>query len=258
MENSELRISFGRFAKEYQQYRRSYEPEIYDLLFSLIPTKNPTILDIGCGTGKSTEPLLLFSNKGVKAIGIDPDPAMLDEARLSAKEKNLDIEYIVADAENIPFKENTFDAIISGAAFHWYGNVPTITKIKNTLKEGGFFFVFWNQYIKVKDKPVIGAGIFGKYKWKGIPKEYREMDFVSNLLTESGLKNVTQKTFSRLERKTIDDVMNGFKTNSSYSLFTEEQRAAFIKDMTEAYTIALAGKEYDENELETRICYGFK
>jgi ubiquinone/menaquinone biosynthesis C-methylase UbiE len=258
MKKSQQKTSFGLVAKQYQKYRRSYDPKLYKLLFSLLPQKELVILDVGCGTGKSTEPLFVEAKKHqISVVGIDPDESMLYEARLSAKKKKLSIEYIKGTAEKLPFEKEKFDAVISGAAFHWFGSKGTIKKIKNTLKKGGVFFVFWAQYVK-SNKPTIGADLYEKYNWQGIPKKFRGQGYVAELLSETGFKKVRKVAIPFIEKKTISEMIGNLKTNSSYALMSPNIKKQFVKEMTNAYKDALGNKRYDINELELRICYGFK
>ncbi len=258
MKLSRQKTSFGLLAKEYQKYRRSYDPKLYKLLFSLLPSKDLTVLDIGCGTGKSTEPLVLEGGRRrVSVTGLDPDKTMLQEARLSAKKKRLSIRYVWGTAERLPFKKERFDAITSGAAFHWFGSKRTMVKIKNVLKKNGVFFIFWAQYTK-SDKPAIGSNLYEKYKWQGIPKKFRVQKFVTKLLIQAGFNGVKKASIPFTEKKTIPEIIGNLKTNSSYALMSSKVKKQFIKEMTRAYRVSLGHKKYEVNKLELRICYGSK
>ena len=63
---------------------------MYKLLFSLVHEGNKKILDIACGTGKSTEPMV---RDDVEVVGCDHDSLMIEEAIKQAQIKiyQLDI-----------------------------------------------------------------------------------------------------------------------------------------------------------------------
>ncbi|BBO69196.1 hypothetical protein DSCA_31260 [Desulfosarcina alkanivorans] len=69
----------------------------------LDPVAGESVLDIGCGTGASTVPLL---EKGLDVTGIDPSPYMLDI--LSATLGNR-ISLYRGFAEDLPFDDNSFN-----------------------------------------------------------------------------------------------------------------------------------------------------
>ncbi|MEK9207319.1 MAG: methyltransferase domain-containing protein [Patescibacteria group bacterium] len=256
----QLKTSFGRFAKEYQKYRRSYDPKLYELLFSLLPKIQPNqkvaILDIGSGTGKSTEPLLQTGRENLAVIGLDPDDRMLDEARLSAQKQKLPIVYLKGKAENLPFEKGTFDSAISGAAFHWYGNKKTVTGVRKILKKAGVFFIFWAQFIDT-DKPTIGEEIYVKYKWKTISQKFRKPEFIKHLLSQGGFERIQIVKIPFTEKKTPAYIIGNLKTNSSYSLLSPKQQKDFVREMTKAYKTALGGKKFVTDKLELLVCYAF-
>ncbi len=71
-----------------------------------------TVLDVGCGTGRTTIPL---HNLGYKVLGIDLVPEMIENAKKIVEEKELKIDYEVGDATNLKYEDNFFDGIYSSA-----------------------------------------------------------------------------------------------------------------------------------------------
>ena len=68
------------------------------------------ILDVGTGTGFFA---VLLAQQGHRVEGIDLTPAMLEEARRLAKQRNLDITFREMDAQNLAYPDGTFDVVIS-------------------------------------------------------------------------------------------------------------------------------------------------
>lgn len=92
------------------------------------------LLDCGCGTGPMIS--LLYENDSSKNYtGLDITPKMIEVA----KNKNLEgVNWVVGDCENLPFEENSFDAIICSNSFHHYPNPQKFfDSAKRVLKPGG-------------------------------------------------------------------------------------------------------------------------
>lgn len=68
-------------------------------------SKKDKILDVGCGTGLITEKI---AEKAGSVIGVDCSEGMIKNAR---NRKNIN--YIVADAHKLPFKDKEFDKVLS-------------------------------------------------------------------------------------------------------------------------------------------------
>ena len=75
-----------------------------------------TLLDVGCGSGQTAIPA---SKMGLKVTGIDIAENLINHARKMAQKANLDTQFDVGDAENLPYENNSFDAAITmiGAMF---------------------------------------------------------------------------------------------------------------------------------------------
>ncbi len=88
------------------------------------------VLDLGCGTGRT---LPLFGS-GVRAIGLDPSPESLRRARRRAPGLPL----VCARAEALPFRDGSFDAVVSGLAFCTIADVARgLGEVRRVLKTGG-------------------------------------------------------------------------------------------------------------------------
>lgn len=94
------------------------------------------VLDLGCGTGRQAIPL---AKMGVQVVGVDISEEMLFLASEKIKKNGLGeyIDLIVADAENLPLKNNIFDACIAYGTFHHLKNPSaSIKKLSKTLHLG--------------------------------------------------------------------------------------------------------------------------
>ena len=93
-----------------------------------------TVLDVGCGTGPVIE-LLSKKYPGKHFVGLDITPAMIEVAQLK---KLPNAEFIVGDAENLPFGDGNFDAVLCANSFHHYPNPGAfLREAHRVLRPGG-------------------------------------------------------------------------------------------------------------------------
>jgi ubiquinone/menaquinone biosynthesis C-methylase UbiE len=248
--------AFGAFSKKYQQYRRSYDPKLYALLRKLLAKKKGAkILDVGCGTGKSTLPLLKVG-KSVHIVGVDHDVAMLREAKKYAKEYDLPIEYKKGTAEKLPFTKESVDVVTVGTAFHWFANKKALKEMQRVLVPGGLLFVYWTME-KPTTAPTVGLDVYLKYRWKRTPYHLRDIDFVSELFKKAGVKKVKTLAIPYLAKYTLEEYVGGLQTGSAYTLMTPAERRGFTRDMRKAFRKEVRGKYYRVRK-EVCLCYGNK
>lgn len=112
--------------------------------------QNPSkVLDICCGTGDLSIAIAKNINKNkldTQLIGADFCMPFLDYAKEKVQKLNLDIQFIEADAANLPFESNTFDVVgISFAFRNLTFNNPNsekyLSEILRVLKQGGRFIL---------------------------------------------------------------------------------------------------------------------
>ncbi|MFI5184023.1 MAG: class I SAM-dependent methyltransferase [Vicinamibacteria bacterium] len=88
------------------------------------------VLDLGCGTGRN---LPLFRS-GVRVIALDPCPQALRKARRRAP----GIPLVRARAEALPFRDGSFDSVVSGLVFCSVSDVSCgLDEVRRVLKAGG-------------------------------------------------------------------------------------------------------------------------
>ncbi len=78
----------------------------------ILSKKNPeSILDVATGTGDLA--INLVKTGAPKIVGLDISPGMLEVGKKKVAAKNLGdtIEMVIGDSENLPFADNSFDAI---------------------------------------------------------------------------------------------------------------------------------------------------
>lgn len=74
------------------------------------------VLDVATGSGNAA---LATARRGCEAVGVDYVPALLERGRIRAEAEHLSVEFLEGDAEQLPFPDATFDAVVSiyGAMF---------------------------------------------------------------------------------------------------------------------------------------------
>lgn len=175
----------------------------------MVGKNNPKqILDIATGTGDLA--LMMATLNPEKIIGLDISPGMLEVGKQKIHTAKLDdtIEMIVGDSENMPFHDNTFDAITVSFGVRNFENLDKgLTEINRVLKPGGKFVVLetsnptkfpFKQGYKLYTSlflPIVGK-LFSKDKvaYTYLSESANSFPFgdaFNNILQKNGFKNTT-------------------------------------------------------------------
>ena len=106
-------------------------------------TNNPsTILDIATGTGDFAISASKYTNANI--TGIDISQGMLDVGidKIAKKELTGRIKLQLADSENLPFNDNSYDAITAGFGVRNFEDLKKgLSEMHRTLKLGGMIAI---------------------------------------------------------------------------------------------------------------------
>ncbi|CCE82080.1 Piso0_002776 [Millerozyma farinosa CBS 7064] len=145
----------------YDSFRPHYPPSFYELLYKFL-TKSKDgadidhaekVIDLGCGTGISTYPLLNIADT---VIGVDVSQRMVDTANKLTEERCKElqvspsrIKFIAGDAEtfvespNDEIRKNGVDLITCAECLHWFGSYPSFFKACHQLLKPGGTLAYW-------------------------------------------------------------------------------------------------------------------
>lgn len=105
-------------------------------------TQPESILDIATGTGDLA--ILLSKSNASKIVGLDLSAGMLEVGKEKVKTLGLDskIEMIQGDSENLPFEDNSFDAITVAFGVRNFETLEKgLAEILRVLKPNGIFVI---------------------------------------------------------------------------------------------------------------------
>lgn len=95
------------------------------------------VLDVGCADGVFTNVILKATN-AKKIVGLDVVKTSVSWAKKHWK-KNKKMKFLVGDAHDLPFENNTFDAVYCLEALeHVLNPVKVLTEFKRVMKKDGF------------------------------------------------------------------------------------------------------------------------
>lgn len=183
-----------RFAKIYAPFMKSSAPlynEICDKITQQL-NRNMDVLELACGSGQLSFKL---SNYVKTYEATDFSDQMISEAK--KKQKGSRLHFSVQDATNLPYADNSFDAVIISNALHIMPYPEkALSEIKRVLKFDGILFAptfihgeSKGYRLRIKMMEAVGFRTYSKWS---------EKDFVQFLI---------QNGFTPTEHTVIGDTL---------------------------------------------------
>lgn len=207
---------FDAFAIDYDNWYEEKKGKFVDMVETMLAMdmldvqEDMRILDVGCGTGNFSVKL---AQAGCKVTGIDVSDEMLDIAREKAEQQGLEIEFLKMDAEDIGFKDDTFDAAVSMAAFEFIKNTEmAFIEMLRVTKRGGAILIGsinkespWGKLYtekSISEKTVFKYADFKSKRdfrqlFPSLLKDIRECLFVPPMSDETDFDMEKEKEFSK-------------------------------------------------------------
>ncbi len=96
--------------------------------------KGTHVLEVGCGTGRTA---CYMAEQGIQVTAVDIRPEMITKAKVRAEKTNVQVEFVVGDACQLPFEENTFDVIMVESVTNFAIAQKAMSEYYRVLKPGG-------------------------------------------------------------------------------------------------------------------------
>jgi len=116
------------------------------------------VLDVGCGVGQT--PCYLAKKHGCRVFGVDINERMIERSRERAEREGVAdrTEFRVADAQGLPFEDDTFDAVIKESVTVFpEDKQKAVTEYARVTKPGGYVGLNDATWLKVPPPPEIVA-----------------------------------------------------------------------------------------------------
>jgi ubiquinone/menaquinone biosynthesis C-methylase UbiE len=144
--------SFAGVAAEYDRGRPGYPPQAIDWILGSDPLE---VLDLGAGTGKLTDAVIAA---GHDVVAVEP----LAEMRAVLAARHPDLPVIEGTAERLPLPDGAVDAVVVGAAFHWFEQEAALAEIVRVLRPPGVLGLLGNTFATDRAWAAELRGILGE------------------------------------------------------------------------------------------------
>jgi SAM-dependent methyltransferase len=125
-------VDFSSSATDYHRHRRGFPPSF----FARVPLRGD-ILDLGSGTGTIARG---YAERGARVVALDVSAAMLEQAE-------GDFVRVVAQAEDLPFRDGSFDATVAGQCWHWFDGPRVARECMRVLRPRGSITIAHFDYL---------------------------------------------------------------------------------------------------------------
>jgi ubiquinone/menaquinone biosynthesis C-methylase UbiE len=152
------------------------------------------VLDVGCGVGVT--PCSIARRYGCGVVGVDILEGMIERSKERAKrERVMDrVEFRVADAQDLPFEDDLFDAVITESVTAFpEDKQKAVNEYVRVTKPGGYVGLSESTWLKIPPPPELIA--WASQDLGANIKPLTSSEWIG-LLESAGLREIVAKTFA--------------------------------------------------------------
>jgi len=156
--------------------------------------KDSYVLDVGCGVGAT--PCFLAKTYGCRVVGVDILPRMVERSRERAAREKVThrVEFKVADAQDLPFDDELFDAVITESVTAFpEDKQKAVNDYVRVTKTGGYVGLNESAWLKVPPPPEMVAWVEQDL---GATVRPLTPDAWTGLLEAAGLKDIIAEVYT--------------------------------------------------------------
>jgi ubiquinone/menaquinone biosynthesis C-methylase UbiE len=230
--NAEMAAKQEQMARTKDMVRQRAE-----IMRLLSPGPGEAILEVGSGNGILVRELIEAVGPGGRVAGLDASDAILDMARHICPAG----EFLHGDAQNLPFEDETFDAIVTAQVLCFLDDVDlAIAETYRVLKPGGRLVVLdtdWDTLVWKSDDPKLMARVMNEYQ-----AVYTNACLPRSLpsrLARAGFSNIDMESFVVLNTSFGEDTYARQSAEFATSImesspdFTPEEQSAWLEGQEE-------------------------
>jgi ubiquinone/menaquinone biosynthesis C-methylase UbiE len=245
-----------------------FEPYALDIVERLKGRRLRSVLELACGTGRVTAHLVNLLDEDGKLTATDLNADMIEVAK--QRVDNEKIEWLVADAQELPFDADSFDHIICQYGVMFFPDkLKAFKEAYRVLQQGGrYFFNTWDD-MKFNPRTTILRKIMEEmfadeapeFLQKG-PYSFFDREEIRRLMEEAGFTEITIEVVQKQSSyNTEDDFIKGFIDGSPLSAFLINKDDKVKTELKEKVKKAMQeqAKDYGKSvPLQALVCSGEK
>lgn len=222
-------------ATRYHKHRPQYHKIPFSMIGQFVGRTFHSSLDVACGTGHSTTALADFSKN---VIGCDSSDTMIARAR-----KNSNMTFVKACAENLPFRDKTFDFLNISMGFHWVEQEMFLQEGRRVLEAKGHLSVDNYRFLGQISNDLEKQKLHTEFLREHLPPASRRSGYpTEKQVALAGFKLIKEFKFEHHLDLSFEGFTNIIMTWSNFQVLSDGQKRQVSHKMKDVYEKIFEGQ----------------